>query len=81
VFRGADGAPERDLLIQQGLDAADAALHHDPEDAEALTVKGLLLRLRAAPEPDASRREALLQEADSLRERAIRAQKRRTAGI
>jgi hypothetical protein len=81
VFRGDVTAPERDLLIQQGLDAADAILHANPHEPEALIVKGLLLRLRAAAEPDPLRRDALVREAEALAERAMAEQKKKLAGI
>jgi hypothetical protein len=63
------------------LGSADAALRTNPQDSEALTVKGMLLRLQAAGELDEARRSSLLAEADALRERAIRVQKDRLAGL
>jgi hypothetical protein len=63
------------------LGSADAALRDNPQDSEALSVKGLLLRLQAAGEPDEARRVTLLAEADALGTRAIRVQKDRVAGL
>lgn len=63
------------------MGSADAALRTNPHDSEALTVKGLLLRLQAAEEPDEARRARLLVAADALRERAIRVQRDRLAGL
>jgi hypothetical protein len=63
------------------VDAANAALHDNPDDPEALAIKGLLLRLQAAGAPDDDTRGRLLRDADDMRARALAAQKKRRAGL
>lgn len=71
----------RAAVAREGLQAVDARLRDAPEDAEALAVKGLLLRLLAGLEEDSPTRSGLLEEADAIRERAILARKKRLAGL
>ena len=49
--------------IGQGIEAVDKALSLKPDYVEALTFKGLLLRLEANVEKDPARQQALLKEA------------------
>jgi protein TonB len=56
-------------FMKKGIDAADRALALDPDYADAMAYKNLLLRLQANA-ADASSRQALLAEADALRARA-----------
>jgi hypothetical protein len=72
---------DRSVLVRQGLQDADTRLQDAPDDAEALALKGLLLRLLAGLEPDAGARAHHLAEADRLRERSIGARRRRLAGL
>ena len=46
------------------------AIRLNPNYFEALTYKNLLLRMQADLEKDSERREALLREADALRDKA-----------
>jgi tetratricopeptide (TPR) repeat protein len=61
--------------IERGLAAEDTALSLHGDYVEALTFKGLLLRLKAGMEPDLKKRQALIDQADQLRDRAIEVQK------
>jgi tetratricopeptide (TPR) repeat protein len=72
-------AAERKEYIQNGLDAADKALALNPDYAEALTYKNLLLRMLGNEETDLAKRAALYKEADELRNRAIDLNKKRVA--
>jgi hypothetical protein len=46
-----------------------------------VTYKNLLLRLQANMEKDPKKQQALIKEADELRQKAIELQKKRTAGV
>src|SRR5258705_10518339 len=65
--------------IQAGLGEADKALALKPDYFEALTYKNLLLRLEANVEKDPARQQALLKQADHLRDRAQELQKQKQA--
>jgi tetratricopeptide (TPR) repeat protein len=73
--------PEKVKYLQQGVDAEDKALSLNPNYAEALTYKNILLRLQANETTDLKERERLLREADRLRERAIELGKKKAAGV
>ena len=70
---------EKKEYIQQGIAAADKALALNPDYAEALTYKNLLLRMLGNEETDLAKRAALYKEADELRNRAIDLNKKRVA--
>ena len=62
---------------KSGLTAIDKALALNPDYVEALTYRGLLLRVEAAIETkDAARQKALLSEASQLQEKAIALKKK-----
>ena len=67
--------------IQKGLEAVDKALALNPDYAEALTYKNILLRMQGNEEPDLAKRAALFKEADDLKERAIELNKKRASGV
>ena len=71
---------EKRKYIQAGLDAVDKALALNADYFEAITYKNLLLRLQANLEKDAGKQQALLKEADRLRDRALELRKTKTAG-
>ncbi|HEY7443324.1 MAG TPA: tetratricopeptide repeat protein [Vicinamibacterales bacterium] len=73
-------AEKRDY-IGKGLDAVDKAIQLNPNYIEAITYRGLLLRLEANLEKSAERQKALLREAEELQQRARDLQKKRTAGV
>lgn len=70
---------EKKEFIQKGVDATDKALSINPEYADALVYKNLLLRLQANAEKDVARQKALLGEADKLRDRAEELKKKQGA--
>jgi tetratricopeptide (TPR) repeat protein len=67
--------------VQKGLEAVDKALSLRPDFVEALTFKGLLLRLQANLEKDPARQQQLLKEAIALSDKANEMKKRQTAGV
>jgi tetratricopeptide (TPR) repeat protein len=72
--------PQKKEYIQNGIEAAYKALALNPDNAEALTYKNLLLRMLGNEETDMAKRAALYKEADDLRNRAIELNKKRTTG-
>jgi tetratricopeptide (TPR) repeat protein len=73
-------AQKRDY-VQKGLESIDKALQLKPDYIDALIYKGLLLRLQANLEKDPSRQQALLKQADELRDKANGLRKQKTAGV
>lgn len=67
--------------VKSGLTAVDKAIALNPEYFEALTYRGLLLRVEAAMEKDAARQKQLLNEANQLQEKAVGLKKKQAAGI
>jgi tetratricopeptide (TPR) repeat protein len=72
---------DKKVYIDKGIDAASKAININPNYMEALTYKNLLLRLKGNMEQDPARRAALYKEADTLRNKAIELQKKKTAGV
>jgi tetratricopeptide (TPR) repeat protein len=66
--------------VKNGLTAVDKALALNADYVEALTYRGLLLRIEAAMEKDAARQKALLNEASQLQEKAVALKKKQAAG-
>lgn len=66
--------------VKNGLTAVDKALALNPDYVEALTYRGLLLRIEAAMEKDAGRQKALLNEATQLQEKAVALKKKQASG-
>jgi tetratricopeptide (TPR) repeat protein len=64
-----------------GLAAADKAIALKPDYMEAITYRGLLLRVLAAIEKDAGRQQALLKDADAMQQKAMEIRKQRAAGV
>ncbi|MBI2222750.1 MAG: tetratricopeptide repeat protein [Acidobacteria bacterium] len=67
--------------IEKGIEASTRAIELNPNYMEALTYKNLLLRLKGNLEQDPAKRAALYKEADTLRNKAIELQKKKTAGV
>ena len=67
--------------IMKGLEATDKALKLNPDYAEAMTYKNILLRMQANLEKDLKKREELLRQADDLRNRAQELSKRKASGL
>jgi len=72
--------PEKKAFIQKGIEASDKALQIKSDYMEALVYKNLLLRLSANLEKDPAKQKALLQEADTLRDKATALRKQKNAG-
>jgi tetratricopeptide (TPR) repeat protein len=66
--------------VKNGLTSVDKALALNADYVEALTYRGLLLRIDAAMEKDAARQKALLDEAKQLQEKAVALKKKQAAG-
>jgi len=63
--------PQRKEYIEKGLEATDKALALNPDYADALLYKNILLRMQGNEETDMVKRAALFKEADDLKARAI----------
>ena len=72
--------PEKREYIGKGVEATDKAIKIKGDYLEAIVYKGLLLRLQATIEKDRKQQEALLKEADALRDRAKSLQKAKAHG-
>jgi tetratricopeptide (TPR) repeat protein len=76
--------PEKEAMgyVEQGLTAVDKALELRPDYFEAITYRGLLLRVQARLEKNPARQQELLKQAKDLAEQAtqVRNKQRATAG-
>jgi tetratricopeptide (TPR) repeat protein len=72
-------AQKRDY-IQKGIEAVDKALSLKSDFVDALTFKGLLLRLQANLEKDVAKQQALMKEATALSDKANDLRKQKTSG-
>jgi tetratricopeptide (TPR) repeat protein len=72
---------EKKDFVQKGIEAVDHALQIKPDYMEALVYKNLLLRLQANMEKDPSRQQALIKQADQLRDKAQELRKQKAAGV
>ena len=66
---------------KSGLVAIDKAIQINPDYMEAVTYRGLLLRVQAAIEKDAGRQKQILNEADKMQQRAGELRKKKAAGL
>jgi len=66
---------------KSGLVAIDKAIQLNPDYMEAVTYRGLLLRVQAAIEKDAGRQKQILNEADKMQQRAVELRKKKAAGL
>ena len=72
---------QKRAYVKNGLTAVDKALALNSDYVEALTYRGLLLRIEAAMETkDAGRQKALLDEAKQLQEKAAALKKKQASG-
>ena len=71
---------EKRKFVLAGIEADDKAIALKGDYIEAITFKGLLLRLQANMEKDIARQQALLREATRLNEQALELRKQKTAG-
>ena len=67
-------------FVGKGLEAVDKAIGMKADFVEAITFKGLLLRLQANLEKDAAKQQALLKEATVLGDKANALRKLQTSG-
>jgi TonB family protein len=67
----------KQAYIERGIAAEDEALAINPEYVEALVYKNILLRVQANSELDPVRKQALVSQADALRNKALQLQKNR----
>ena len=71
---------EKAGYAEAGLKAIDKALELKPDYMEAITYKGLLLRVQAALTKDAGRQKSLIAEAEKLQAQALELRKKKAAG-
>ena len=72
---------EKELYVSDGLEAIDKALDLKDDYMEAMVYKNILLRMQANATTDRAEQDALIAEADELRERAEELRLARIAGI
>ena len=72
---------EKKEFVQKGIEAVDHSLQIKPDYMEALVYKNLLLRLQANMEKDPSKQQALIKQADQLRDKANELRKQKAAGV
>lgn len=72
--------PQRLEFVQEGYKAVDKAIELKPDYPEALTYKGLLLRQEALLIKDPGRQQALVKEADTIRDRVAEIMRKQRAG-
>jgi len=65
--------------IDKGIAADEKALAINPDYAEAMVYKGILLRAKALTIKDPAQQKALIDEADKLKEKALEIQKKQNA--
>jgi len=68
-------------LVSKGLESVDKALALKPDYMEALTYKGLLIRMQAVWEKDSAKQQAMIKEAVRLSDQALELKKKKTAGM
>jgi len=71
---------QKRTFVQKGLEAVDRALQIKADYVEAMTFKGLLLRLQANLEKDPAKQQALIKEAVALSDKANDLRKAKTSG-
>jgi len=72
-------AEKRDYVLK-GIAAVDKALNIKPDYSDAMTYKGLLLRLQANLEKDRATQEKLLKQADDLKAKSEEIRKKKASG-
>jgi tetratricopeptide (TPR) repeat protein len=82
AYRGV-GVKEADKrnYVQKGLTAIDHAIQLKPDYVEAIVYKNLLLRSQALLEKDPAKQQALIKQADALRDKAEEIRKQKATGI
>jgi tetratricopeptide (TPR) repeat protein len=72
-------AEKKDYVLK-GIAAVDKALTIKPDYSDAMTYKGLLLRLQANLEKDPAKQQQLLKDANDLRDKSEELRKKKPAG-
>jgi tetratricopeptide (TPR) repeat protein len=72
---------DKRTYVQKGLTAIDQAIKLRPDYVEAIVYKGLLLRSQALLEKDPSRQQALIRQAETLRDQAEEIRKKKATGV
>ncbi len=72
-------AEKKDYVLK-GIEAVDKALTIKPDYADAMTYKNLLLRLEANLEKDPTKQQALIKEANDLRDKSEELRKKKASG-
>jgi tetratricopeptide (TPR) repeat protein len=72
---------DKKQYVEKGIDAIDRAIQVRPEYMEALVYKNLLLRLQANIEKDPAKQQALIKQADTLRDKAEEIKNRKAKGL
>ena len=82
AYRGV-GVKDADkrTYVQKGLTAVDHAIQLKPDYVEALVYKGLLLRSQALLEKDPAKQQALIKQAESVRDQADEIRKKKATGV
>jgi tetratricopeptide (TPR) repeat protein len=74
--------PQQKLqYVQDGIAAVNKAIEIKEDYMEAIAYKNLLLRLQANLEKDPAKQQALLKEADALRDKATELRKQKASGV
>ena len=73
--------PKKKEYGEAGLKAVEKAIQLKPDYMEAITYRGLLLRVLAAVEKDAGRQKELLKDADAMQAQAVELRKKKAAGV
>ena len=82
AYRGV-GVKDADkrTYVQKGLTAVDHAIQLKPDYVEALVYKGLLLRSQALLEKDPAKQQALIKQAETVRDQADEIRKKKATGV
>ena len=72
---------EKKDFIMKGIAMMDKSLALKSDYMEALTMKNILLRMEANMEKDVARQQALIKEADKLRDQALDLKKKKVSGV
>jgi tetratricopeptide (TPR) repeat protein len=67
--------------VMSGIDAVNKSIEIKSDYMEAIAYKNLLLRLQANLEKDPAKQQALLKEADQLRDKATELRKQKASGV
>ncbi|MFN2446565.1 MAG: tetratricopeptide repeat protein [Vicinamibacterales bacterium] len=73
--------PQKLQFVLDGIGAVNKAIEIKDDYMEAIAYKNLLLRLQANLEKDPAKQQALLKEADALRDKATELRKQKAAGV